>query len=126
VLDARVPAGEHPAHDAETCPGCVKVQERERWERGRALVGDLEGGQEGDGDDGMTEWGEEEGGEEEGAEMWAGEGRLRTLRARAHALVGRGGGARVSRILHLTFIRFRAFFVVAGRITVIAATSLVI
>jgi hypothetical protein len=40
-LDPRLPnaAKEHPAHDREGCLGCVRVRERERWERGRALLG---------------------------------------------------------------------------------------
>ncbi|KAJ7828973.1 hypothetical protein B0H13DRAFT_2116557 [Mycena leptocephala] len=57
-LDPRIPnaAREHPAHDREGCLGCVRVRERERWERGRALLGAHEG----------SESGSEEGSEGEG------------------------------------------------------------
>ncbi|KAJ6550240.1 hypothetical protein B0H19DRAFT_1160673 [Mycena capillaripes] len=37
VLDAHASAAGHPAHDVESCSGCIKVKERKRWERGRAL-----------------------------------------------------------------------------------------
>ncbi|KAJ7882675.1 hypothetical protein B0H13DRAFT_927143 [Mycena leptocephala] len=33
-------AREHSAHDWESCPGCVRVRERKRWERARYLEGE--------------------------------------------------------------------------------------